>query len=159
MLKIPVRQRAKFEGWLKFELAYLLEKTGKEKVEVEYFNQSTSTRSDIKFESDMQCYEIELKTPNSSWRMPRITAKIRPVTKNIDSIIHDTVKLRTNKNSIGIVAFVLFPLSMKDEEWKFYLNRISSEAKIHMQDMHYEKVQLLIEDNNDVELLVCAYQV
>ncbi len=30
LLRIPIRQRAKFEGWLKFELAHYLERAGME---------------------------------------------------------------------------------------------------------------------------------
>ena len=35
LLRIPLRQKAKFEGWLKFELAHYLEDIGLKNIEVE----------------------------------------------------------------------------------------------------------------------------
>jgi hypothetical protein len=35
LLRIPLRQRAKFEEWLKFELAHYLEQKGMRNIEVE----------------------------------------------------------------------------------------------------------------------------
>ena len=49
LLKIPLRQKAKFEGWLKFELAHYLEKIGMENVEVESKASFSRDRADITF--------------------------------------------------------------------------------------------------------------
>ncbi len=67
LIRIALRQRAKFEGWLKFELAALAEKYGAESVEVEssYTSSATQMRSDIAFYFYNIRYEVELKTPNS----------------------------------------------------------------------------------------------
>lgn len=73
LLMIPLKQRAKFEGWLKFELAHVLVLKGMENVEVE--SKSGFERADIKFEEDGITYKIELKTPNTNWRVEGILNK------------------------------------------------------------------------------------
>jgi hypothetical protein len=49
LLQIVVRQKAKFEGWLKFELAHKLKIIGLTNVEVETKNDRRRDRSDISF--------------------------------------------------------------------------------------------------------------
>ena len=68
LLAVAVRQRAKFEGWLKFELAVSAEKQGAESVEVETASDAGS-RSDLSFLYGGQRYDVELKTCNTNWRM------------------------------------------------------------------------------------------
>jgi hypothetical protein len=61
LLKIPVRQKAKFEGWLKFELANWLELQGIENVEVESKVDYRRDRTDITFFHNNEPCSIELK--------------------------------------------------------------------------------------------------
>lgn len=68
LLAIAIRQRAKFEGWLKFELALFAEQHGATSVEVEAPSGSGS-RSDLTFLYDGKRYDVELKTANTNWRM------------------------------------------------------------------------------------------
>lgn len=66
LLRIPLRQKAKFEGWLKFELAYYLEKIGMQSVEVESAVWLRRERTDMTFFYNGNPYSIELKTPNAN---------------------------------------------------------------------------------------------
>ncbi len=49
IMRISIRQKAKFKGWLKFELAYHLEKIGMASVEVESAVEEKQVRTDITF--------------------------------------------------------------------------------------------------------------
>lgn len=110
LLSIAVKQRAKFEGWLKFELARALKKIYAD-TRVEYcVGKEKKVLVDI-FSNDSF---IELKTPNTSYRIADCDDKIRPITKNISSIVNDVNKLK-QLNSIGYIAFVLFPLDDKNK--------------------------------------------
>ncbi len=66
LLKITVRKKAKFEGWLKFELARELERSGYKEVCVESKYANSNGRTDIVFKEGKQSYGVELKTPNTN---------------------------------------------------------------------------------------------
>ena len=52
VLRVVIRQRAKFEGWLKFELAARLDKLGLGNVEVETKLEFKRDRPDISFQTE-----------------------------------------------------------------------------------------------------------
>ena len=73
LLRIPIRQKAKFEGWLKFELAFYLEKKGFKDVDVETKGDRTLFRTDITFfDNNLNFYSVELKTSNTNWTVPGV---------------------------------------------------------------------------------------
>lgn len=49
LISIVIRQRAKFEGWLKFELADHLQKLGLSNIEVESNYADSNNRADLGF--------------------------------------------------------------------------------------------------------------
>lgn len=128
LLSMALAQRAKFEGWLKFELAEYAASQGAEDVQFEapLPGIPTAFRSDLAFAFGGTRYYIELKTPNTNWRMPGILNRGRPITKNVDSIIEDCIKL-SEADVHGIVAFVMFPVKPKDDRWVMYFERIANE--------------------------------
>jgi len=83
LISICMRQKAKFEGWLKFELAQALEMLGVEQLSVEY-KYDNNFRADISFIFKNERYLLELKTSNTNWVIDGIESKTRPITKNID---------------------------------------------------------------------------
>lgn len=155
-LKLVVRQKNKFEGWLKFELAYYLEKIGMQSVEVESMVERKKDRYDISFFHEGNFYRVELKTPNTNWNIEGIKKCGRSITKNIQSIIDDAKKLNSNQ---GIIAFVLFPIPVKDNRWKTYIDRISSKCEIPIdKDKQCKIVTISIDGKNECELLVCSFK-
>src|SRR5687768_11451655 len=118
LLTIAVRQRAKFEGWLKFELALHAARCGAKSVQVETASDS-GARSDLSFVYQGQRYDVELKTCNTNWRMKGVLDLTRPITKNITSVVVDAGKLRRCPGQ-GIVAFCLFPVGCDDGRWIEY---------------------------------------
>jgi len=160
LLAIAVRQRAKFEGWLKFELAALAEKYGAESVEVEAASSnSTSQRFDLTFLFNGIRYNVELKTPNSNWRMPGVRNRHRPITKNVAAIVRDAQKLYHCLGR-GVVAFVLFPIPPHDNRWTKYLNRIASELQISLSEQkHCRRLPLALGNEQFADLLVCSFMV
>jgi hypothetical protein len=126
LLRIPLRQKAKFEGWLKFELAHYLEQIEMTNVEVESKSHFRRDRTDITFFHNGEPYSVELKTPNTNWKIQGVNATCRPITKNIQSVIDDAKKLNSQN---GIVAFVLFPIPVGDNRWELYLDRINEKTK------------------------------
>ena len=115
LLRIAIRQRAKFEGWLKFELANRIENLGFYDVELETKQDGRRNRPDISFSKELDIYNIELKTCNTSWKVDGITSRGKPISDNIKGIIKDAKKLNSN---YGIVAFVMFPIPKNDTRWK-----------------------------------------
>jgi hypothetical protein len=161
VITIAVRQRAKFEGWLKFELAAYAEKNGASNVEVEASKESSQAheRSDITFYFQGLRYDLELKTPNTNWRSTGIETKTRPITKNIESIVQDVKKLQDSVGQ-GIVAFVLFPIPPRDHRWTDYLRRIAVETGIPVSEkQHCSCVSVSLEGEVSADLIVCCFAV
>lgn len=156
LLQIPVKQKAKFEGWLKLEIANHLEKIGAENVEVESIATYRRDRYDISFFYSNEPYRIELKTPNTNWEINGINSSSRPITQNIQSIIDDAEKLNSKS---GIVAFVLFPIPENDDRWVKYLNRISENTGIELsKEENCGIVKLELGETNTCELVVCTFK-
>lgn len=122
LVEIALIQRAKFEGWLKFELVNRLRKMYDDS-RVEF------AVDDVGFVDIMSnnCL-IELKTPNTSYIVAGCEKHTRPVTMNINSIIHDIGKLRKQSQMSGYIAFVLFPLDDK-RQYEELVNKIEETGK------------------------------
>lgn len=117
---LAVAQRAKFEGWLKFELADAARLSGATNIR---FEPTLSLgRADLSFDLKGVACIVELKTPNTNYRMAGALNRTRPITKNIDSIIVDAQKL--TRCGGGVIAFILFPLRAGDDAWLTYLTRL-----------------------------------
>lgn len=154
LLQIPLRQRAKFEGWLKFELACYLDQIGMRSVEVESQG-SFRYKTDIVFFKDDDLYSLELKTPNTNWMIPGVNSSGRPITKNIQSIVDDALKLNSQ---YGIVAFVLFPVPVDDSRWEVYLKRISEKTGLCLsKENNCDVVEMNADDKHTCNLIVCSF--
>jgi hypothetical protein len=161
VITIAVRQRAKFEGWLKFELAAYAEKSGATDVEVEASKESSEAheRSDITLYLHDVRYDLELKTPNTNWRSAGIETKTRPITKNISGIVHDVKKLQDSVGQ-GIVAFVLFPIPPRDNRWIDCLRRIEEDTGVHLSERdHCSRVSVSLKGETSADLIVCCFAV
>lgn len=142
LLEIAFRQRAKFEGWLKFEIAKEFQTSGKDtkveypiakvyadlvadKVLPELYRNTEVERLIQRGHVDLfadNCL-IELKTPNTSYTCEGVDSKTRPITKNVNDIIYDINKLgklrKISENHCYdlFIAFVMFPIDKdKDED-------------------------------------------
>ena len=156
LLRVPIRQKVKFEGWLKFELAHYLELKGMKHVEVESKREYGRDRADIAFFGNGQPYRLELKTPNTNWKLRGVNENGRPITKNVQSIIDDAKKLNSES---GIVAFVLFPVPVGDGRWEPYLDRINKETGLSVtKDGNCEIISLNIDEDSTCDLIVCAFK-
>jgi hypothetical protein len=152
------RQRAKFEGWLKFELALHAEQHGASDVEVEAPSGSGS-RSDLSFLYDGKRYDVELKTSNTDWRMNGVLARTRPITKNIKGVIIDGGKLRLCPGE-GIVAFCLFPIEAGDGRWVDYLKRIGSELGVNLAEgQRTSRVTVPLKDGHSADIVIATFGV
>ena len=155
LLRIPVRQKSKFEGWLKFELAHYLEETGMENVEVETKAFYRRDRTDITFFSNGEPYSLELKTPNTNWKIGGVSDNRRPITKNIQSVIDDAKKLNSRH---GIVAFVLFPVPFGDSRWQFYIDRINEKTGLNVSaESNCDQVDMNVDEGNKCSLIICSF--
>lgn len=159
LLAIAIRQKAKFEGWLKFELAASAARHGAKSIEVEssYDDSPSHKRSDLSFIFKGIRYDIELKTPNSNWRIPGVRNSTRPITKNVASIISDAKKLcRTTR--YGIVAFVLFPVPSKDDRWLEYIQRISTNLQTSITSKkNCARLTMPLGKNHAADVVVCTF--
>lgn len=156
VLNLAARQRAKFEGWLKFELAAFAESKcpGQTVIEASY---GDNKRSDLSLEIKNERVFIELKTCNTNWRMSGADSKHRPITKNIKSIITDAEKLRED-HVRGLVAFVLFPVPLSDNRWHEYLDRISRSLSVNLSEQrHCARVEVVLNGTAWCEVIVCCF--
>jgi hypothetical protein len=161
VVAVALRQRAKFEGWLKFELAAQAGDAGATAVQLETSSPdglpSSHGRSDLSFVFDCVRYDLELKTPNSNWRLPGVDACTRPITKNIADIVGDGRKLAGCSNH-GLVAFVLFPIPVGDARWETYLERIAAELATPLDTLsHTTRVTLPVSASHAADLVVCCF--
>ena len=144
---IAIKQRAKFEGWLKFQLAHkLLEEDDKVEVERPY-------PTNGKLHADIYAKNafIELKTPNTNYRYKQCISCNRPVTKNITSIIEDINKLRSIEENEKYIAFVIFPIDQKEKKYLEYIQRVEKEGGV---ELFKQTIEI-----NDIPLSVCTAKV
>lgn len=118
-LEIPLRQRAKFEGWLKIELAAALEAQGGQvRLEQGYVVGNRTYRADLAVSRTGWDKEIlvMLKTVNTNFRFEGVDQVTRPITMNISGVIADVRKLRElPSDKIGYVLFPVFPVAIAPE--------------------------------------------
>jgi hypothetical protein len=158
LLSIALRQRAKFEGWLKFELAAHAVKSGAENVVVER-PLPGGDRSDVSFDWNGLSYDVELKTPNTNWRMPGVPNLTRPITKNLQSIVDDAGKAVAHGRR-PLVAFVLFPVPCADSRWFGFLERIGKKLDMSLShEVHATQITLEISDLHRADVVVCCFPV
>ena len=161
-MAIALRQRAKFEGWLKFSLAAHAELSGATNVVVEASTSDsglTRGRSDISFRWEGVRYDVELKTPNANWLMPGVDETTRPITKNILSIIEDARKA-TSKDRKPLIAFVIFPVPCGDHRWEKYLERIGRELELALsRETHATQITLPISQQHSADVVICCFPV
>jgi hypothetical protein len=101
VLPIFVKQRKKFEGWLKVEICELLQDEGY--VVIPENNFIDVTTEDI---------GIELKTIPTNYAWPGIPhPHAKAVTNGINEVLTDAGKLRFEKYSLKMVNFIVYPLS------------------------------------------------
>lgn len=156
LISVAVQRRAKFEQWLKFELAFACEQHGATDLEVEAPS-GESYRSDLAFRYQGVLYHVELKTPNTNWRIPGVRKKSRPITRNIASVEKDARKL-VECEGRGLIAFVLFPIPTGSDQWKEYLERISRGLGIALsEEAHCSRVSVPVCDGHFCEVIVCCF--
>ena len=143
LLEIAFKQRAKFEGWLKFEIAKEFQKSGKDtkveypiadlfadKVLPELYRNTEVERLIQRGHVDLfadNCL-IELKTPNTSYTCKGVDPKTRPITDNVNSIISDVDKLRNITEGLSydsFIAFVMFPIDT-NKKYMGHVNKIEN---------------------------------
>jgi len=158
LVAIAMRQRAKFEGWLKFELAAYAQLKGAAEVTVEAAtDDSSGSRRDLTFYYRGEKCNVELKTCNTNWRMTGVLDRPRPITKNVAGIIEDARKLQKCVGH-GVVAACIFPVERGDRRWKEYLKRIGEEAGVHLSEKgHTTRVPLDIDDHCSADVVVVSF--
>lgn len=161
-MAIALRQRAKFEGWLKFALAAHAELKGATEVAVEAPISAAGHsrgRSDISFRWKGARYDVELKTPNTNWRMPGVAEMTRPITKNFWSIVEDARKANS-QDCQPLVAFVIFPVPVGDDRWLRYLNRIGEALELVLsRETHATQLTLPISSAHSADVVVCCFPI
>jgi len=146
-IDVFVKNRAKFEGWLKVEIVNILcngipDKT--DKIIPEKY------RIDVVFDDSA----LELKTVNTNYRRKGIVNKTRPITLNVEQLENDINKLR-KLHRIDIknkaILFVVFPLSENNiEEFEAeHLTKLSVEK----QDIIYRQFKTI---NGITNRIYCA---
>ena len=147
LLEIAFKQRAKFEGWLKFEIARAFSRLYPN-TKVEY--PIAKVCADLFADNCL----IELKTPNTNYTCKGVDSKTRPITKNVNDIIDDINKLgelrKISENHCYdlFIAFVMFPIDIdKDEDknttskYMEHVNRIEKHIQEQgLQIIKYERI-------------------
>ena len=117
VVHLASQQRAKFEGWLKFELAAALCNKGEFSNVTLEDGYLTQGRSDISFEHNGAKWFVEMKTANTNWRAAGVEKLTRPITRNIRGIVEDIMVLREKcAPAHGLAVFCIFPVP--DFLWK-----------------------------------------
>jgi CRISPR type III-B/RAMP module RAMP protein Cmr1 len=136
-LQLPVRQRAKVEGWLKVELLYsiwqeLLHGNHNSEIEIERpYPKNKKLRCDIFFTTPRKRnVYLELKIVNTSYNCNynRIPKKTKAIADNVNSVIEAANRLRkfTKRGDQRIVAFVVYPLCKeKLSKWEKHESEIN----------------------------------
>jgi len=133
-LWLAVKWRAKFEGWLKIELAEALRQRSFEpRLEIPYWQKErNSKKADISLVIPGRTFHLLLKTANTNWRMKQVENIGRPITLNYEAILDDINSLKTLlTDSQGIVLAVLFPTNATTgEDLQTKIERSAMGAKL-----------------------------
>lgn len=114
-------------------------------------------RADITLHDGGERYDVELRTPNTNWRVPGVRNATRPITINIDGIVKDARKLESALGR-GVVCFGLFPVPVGSDKWIPYLNCIAGELGIPLSEADPGAVlRLDLGYGNACEVVVCAF--
>jgi len=160
VLLLACQQRAKFEGWLKFEIACALENNPDFLGIIIEDNYPTSGRSDLSFIYNAEKYFVEMKTANTNWREEGVEIKTRPITKNINGIINDIEILESrNPSAHGVVIFVIFPIPFSllenyPHQLDYHLKRIESETKLFSGSLKQNMIYMPISEAYGIGLFV-----
>jgi hypothetical protein len=136
LILIACQQRAKFEGWLKFELASAIAHHNDIKQIILEDKYPTSGRSDMSFIYKDTKWYVEMKTANTNWRAEGLQNITRPIKLNIDSIISDIQRLQQHSSTAkGLIIFLLFPIPTRiwekeTERLNYHLQRIEEESHL-----------------------------
>lgn len=103
-LALPLQQKAKFEGWLKIELAAKLQKQFCDTVLEPRYTPKSQSHADISSDE----YFIELKTSDTNCTYNNANVRRKRFSGNRKAIEEAIKKLQASGNK-GIIAFVLFP--------------------------------------------------
>jgi hypothetical protein len=133
---LACQQRAKFEGWLKFELTSALHRSPSFENMILEDCCSTNGRSDISFEYGGIKWFIEIKTANTNWRAEKLENSGQPITRNMDGIVEGIIVLR--KKCIparGVTVFCMFPVPCylwknTPEKLSYHLRRVEEAGKL-----------------------------
>ncbi len=132
VLEVPLFQRAKFEGWLKIELGFALQRQG---ALIELESSLKGFRVDVRAEFKEETYLLMLKTVNTNFRFPDVLSLGRPITKNFKDVTEDLFKLSLLPRSVpgleseqnlpayGYVIFPTFPVPAWEVDRSFKLER------------------------------------
>jgi hypothetical protein len=160
-MTLAARQRARFEGWPKLELAAKIQAdraTTSVRVESRY-DEDKRGWADIAFTTATGKFFLELKTPGSNRKIPGVEDKHKAITHAIAGVIADANQLKKYPGT-GLVAFVLFPLPEGDDQWIEYLRRISEQTGIRLsEDEHCSPVRLELDLNQYCKAIVCCFSV
>lgn len=134
--KIACVQRAKFEGWYKFELINsLLGDSLYSNVNIEE-NYPSNGRSDFSFKYNDKKWFVEMKTANTSYRSHGLENIIRPITMNMNNIAEDirVLQIKTPPAQ-GLAIFCIFPVpsllwNMNRGELNYHLHRIEQNSDL-----------------------------
>lgn len=161
VLNIAIRQRSKFEGWLKLELANYFLANGATDIKIEYPFSGSNQKVDLFVEYGGRDYYIELKTLNTPLAIPGVERKLVWTIRHIPSIIEDMNKLYMNlsfTSAYGIIAFVLFPLPCGDVRWHKFLKDISTEKNVPLsEENNCVRHRLNLRNQNECDLVICAF--
>ena len=133
VLDVALKQRAKFENWLKIELGAAFSHTGFDvRLEKPYSGDGrTHYRADVAVIVEGLTHLIMLKTVNTNFRFSGVESTHRPITKNFKGVVEDVHKLSAlPPHTSGYVLFPVFPVAATESDragqLAVYLNRVRS---------------------------------
>jgi len=162
-----MRLRAKFEGWLKWEIVESILASGERgpwgpvAVERRLQGEEGAKAVDLVLTYEgTECY-VELKTANTNWRCSDCENLTRPITMNVDGVIADVRSLQDvvpPETAIGLAAFTLFPVPIPhatefgqlEDNWDStkvggHVSRILREAWLTRDDLRYREIDVGLE--------------
>lgn len=159
--RLACQQRAKFEGWIKFELASALILDPRFDQIILEDGYSSSGRADLSFIFQGVKWYVELKTANTNWRADGLQNRTRPITKNINGIVDDILVLRQKSPpDRGLAIFCIFPVPLRlweqtREQLAYHLGRIEEMGEIPDNTLLREVEYVSVAENFGV----CAFVV
>lgn len=158
---LAVKQRAKFEGWLKLELASSFREAGVQKVEIEKGYGGGWNRSDVFFARNNIENYVEIKTIPTSWVVRDKGVKVvlaKTISDDYKGVKFNIERLKKLENDQrGFALMVMYPYPIEAGTEKVQLEAKISKGVYDRELLENPHEIRFLSLNENIGIIICSF--